>query len=89
MKENIYLVSEPAERAEPAAMLEPEHLEGGGDDHLLLLVVRGRHTLEGLQALQRSLPTLRLVRGHAADSPIQIKILFTSAFLIITKYDIS
>ena len=64
-----YLVSEPAQRAEPAAMLQPEDLQGGGNDHLLLLVIGGRDSLEGLQALQRQLTTFSLVRGHPADGP--------------------
>ncbi len=62
-------MTEPAEGAEPAAMLQPEDLQCGGDDHLLFLVVRRWHTLESLQALQCSLSTLRLVGRHPTDSP--------------------
>jgi hypothetical protein len=40
--------------AELASRLEAEDTEGGGDDHLLLAVVRGRHTLKELEALQGS-----------------------------------
>jgi hypothetical protein len=64
-----YLVSEPAEGAEPASVLEPEDLQGGGDDHLLLLVVGRGDTLECLQPLQGQLPALSLVGRHPADSP--------------------
>ena len=64
-------MSQPAERAEPPAVLQPEHLQGGGNDHLLLLVIRGRDTLEGLQALEGSLPALGLVGNHAADASEQ------------------
>ncbi len=62
-------MSEPAEGAEPASVLEPEDLQGGGDDHLLLLVVGRGNTLECLQPLQGQLPALSLVGRHSADSP--------------------
>ena len=62
-----YLVSEPAQGAEPPAVLQAENLESGGDHHLLLAVVRGRHALEGLEHLQCGLATLGLVGRHAAD----------------------
>ena len=62
-----YLVSEPAQGAEPPAVLQAENLEGGGDHHLLLAVVRGRHALEGLEPLQSGLATLGLVGRHATD----------------------
>ena len=48
-------------------MLQAENFEGGGDHHLLLAVVRGRHALEGLDHLQCGLATLGLVGRHAAD----------------------
>ena len=48
-------------------MLQAENFEGGGDHHLLLAVVRGRHALEGLEHLQCGLATLGLVGRHAAD----------------------
>ena len=64
-------MSEPAEVAEPPAVLQPQHLQGGGDHHPLLFVIRGRDSLEGLQALQGELPALGLVRNHAADTPSQ------------------
>ena len=38
-------------------MLQAENFEGGGDHHLLLAVVRGRHALEGLEPLQGGLAT--------------------------------
>jgi hypothetical protein len=62
-------VSEPAEGAEPASVLEPEDLQGGGDDHLLFLIVGRGNTLECLQPLQGQLPALSLVGRHSADSP--------------------
>ena len=62
-----YLVSEPAQGAEPPAVLQAENLESGGDHHLLLAVVRGRHALEGLEPLQGNLATLGLVGRHDAD----------------------
>jgi len=60
------LVSEPAKRAEPPAVLQPQHLEGGRDDHLFLFVIWGRHSLEALQSLESFLSTLSLVRSHSA-----------------------
>ena len=48
-------------------MLQAENFEGGGDHHLLLAVVRGRHALEGLEPLQGNLATLGLVGRHDAD----------------------
>ena len=60
-------MSEPAQGAEPPAVLQAENLESGGDHHLLLAVVRGRHALEGLEPLQGGLATLGLVGRHDAD----------------------
>merc|ERR1712102_159425 len=51
-----------------AQNLLPEDIQGGGDDHLLLLVVWGRNTLECLQTLESILAPLCLVWGHATDS---------------------
>jgi hypothetical protein len=68
-----YLVSEPAEGAEPASVLEPEDLQGGGDNHLLLFVVGRGNTLECLQPLQGQLPALSLVGRHSADSPADMR----------------
>ena len=63
-----HLVSEPAERAEPPAVLEPENLQGGGDDHPLLFVIWRRNSLEGLQPLHGDLSTGGLVGDHAAHA---------------------
>lgn len=54
-----------------ASWLEPESTQSGGDDNLLLAVVRGRDTLEELQALQSGSTTSRLVGNHAADGLVQ------------------
>ena len=62
-----HLVSEPAQGAEPPAVLQTENLEGGGNHHLLLAVVRGRHALESLEPLEGGLATLGLVGSHATD----------------------
>ena len=58
-------MSEPAQEAEPPAVLQTEHLKSGGDHHLLLVVVQGRHALEGLEPLMGVLATLGLVGRHA------------------------
>ena len=63
-----YLVSDSAKGAEPPAVLEPEDLEGGGDDHPLLFVVGRGHSLEGLQTLQGQLAALSLVGDHSAHT---------------------
>ena len=60
-----HLVSEPAQGAEPPAVLQTEHLKSGEDHHPLLAVVRGRQALEGLEPLQGGLATLSLVGRHA------------------------
>jgi len=62
------LVSESSQRAVSPAGLQPEDLEGRGDDHLLLFVIRRGDSLECLQALQGVLSSLGLVRSHATDS---------------------
>ena len=61
-------MSESSQRAVSPAGLQPEDLEGRGDDHLLLLVIRRGDSLECLQALQGVLSSLGLVRSHATDS---------------------
>ena len=61
-------MSESAKRAEPSASLQSEDLEGGWDDHLLLLVIWGWDSLEGLEPLESVLSSLCLVWGHATDS---------------------
>ena len=61
------LVAESADGAVLAAGLEAEDTEGLGDDHALLVVVRRRDTIEGLQALQSGGTTGSLVRDHTTD----------------------
>ena len=58
-------MSEPAQEAEPPAVLQTKHLKSGGDHHPLLAVVQGRHALEGLEPLMGVLATLGLVGRHA------------------------
>merc|ERR1719495_53305 len=65
------LVSESTQRAEPSAVFEPEHLQGGGDDHLLLLVIWGRDSLEGLKTLEGLVSTVGLVGDHAAHTSVE------------------
>ena len=61
-------MSESSQRAVSPAGLQPEDLEGRGDDHLLLLVVGRGNSLECLQALESVLASLGLVGNHATDS---------------------
>merc|ERR1712013_579083 len=61
------LVREALDGAVLASRLEAEDAEGVGDDHLLLLVVRGRGTLEELDALDRRGSSCGLVRQHTPD----------------------
>ena len=61
------LVAESADGAVLAAGLKTEDTESLRDDHALLVVVRGRNTLEGLQALHGGGTTGGLVRDHAPD----------------------
>ena len=61
------LVAESADGAVLAAGLEAEDTEGLGNDHALLVVVRRRNTIEGLQALQSGGTTGSLVRDHTTD----------------------
>ena len=60
-------MSESSQRAVSPAGLQPEDLEGRGDDHLLLLVIRRGDSLECLKALQSVLSSLGLVRSHATN----------------------
>lgn len=54
-----------------ATRLQPEHPQSFGDDHALLLVVRGRNTLEELEALKSGSATGALVGNHATDSTVE------------------
>lgn len=65
------LVGEATDGAELAAGLQSEDAEGLGDDHLLLLVVGGRDTLEDLEALHGGSTTGGLVGDHAADGLVE------------------
>lgn len=65
------LVAQTANGAVLAAGLQSEDTEGLGNDHLLLLVVRGGDTLEDLESLKSSGATGSLVRGHATDSLVE------------------
>ena len=61
-------MAESSQRAVLPATLEPEDLQSGWDDHLLLLVIGRRNSLECLQTLESILAPLCLVWGHATDS---------------------
>ena len=63
-----YLMAESSQRAVLPATLEPEDLQSGWDDHLLLLVIGRRNSLECLETLQSILASLGLVRNHPSDS---------------------
>jgi hypothetical protein len=65
------LVAQPADGAVLATGLQSQDTQSLGDDHLLLLVVRGRDSLEDLQSLKSSSSTGGLVRDHAADSLVE------------------
>lgn len=65
------LVAETADSAVLAAGLQAEHTQSLGNDHLLLLVVRGRDTLEDLEALKGGGTTGSLVGDHATDSLVE------------------
>jgi hypothetical protein len=64
-------VAETANSAVLAAGLEAENTESLGNDHLLLLVVRGRDTLEDLKALESGGTTGSLVGDHATDGLVE------------------
>merc|ERR1719265_261089 len=51
-----------------AVVLKAQALERVRDDHALLLVVRARNALEGLQAIHGQRPARRLVGHHSANS---------------------
>ena len=54
-----------------AARAEAEDTQSLGDDDALLLVIRGRNTLEDLEALHSGGTTGGLVGDHAADSLVE------------------
>ena len=54
-----------------ATGLKSEDTESLGNNHLLLLVIRRRDTLENLETLKSSSTTGGLVRDHAADSLVE------------------
>lgn len=64
-------MAQPANRAVLAAGLQSQDAQGLGNDHLLLLVVRGRDTLEDLKALKGGGTTGSLVRDHTADGLVE------------------
>ena len=57
--------------AELPARLQSQHSQCLGNDHPLLLVVRGRDTLKDLQSLHSSLAASGLVGHHAADGLVE------------------
>lgn len=65
------LVAETADSAVLAAGLQAQDTQSLGNDHLLLLVVGGRDTLEDLEALKGSSTTGGLVGNHAADGLVE------------------
>lgn len=65
------LVAETANGAVLAAGLQSQNPQGLGNNHLLLLVVRGRDTLENLEALKGGGTAGGLVGDHAADSLVE------------------
>ena len=65
------LVAETADGAVLAAGLQSQDTEGLGNNHLLLLVVRGRDTLEDLEALKGGGTAGGLVGDHAADGLVE------------------
>merc|ERR1719447_1096003 len=46
------LMSEPAQRAKPPSVLQPQNLQGRWDDHELLFVIGRGNSLEGLEPLE-------------------------------------
>jgi hypothetical protein len=64
-------VAETADSAVLAAGLQAENAESLGNNHLLLLVVRGRDTLEDLEALQGGGTAGSLVGDHAPDGLVE------------------
>lgn len=64
-------MAETADGAVLAAGLQAQDTESLGNDHLLLLVVRGRDTLEDLEALKGGGTAGGLVGDHAADGLVE------------------
>ena len=64
-------MAQAADGAVLAAGLQAENTEGLGDNHLLLLVVGGRDTLEDLEALKGGGTTGGLVGDHATDGLVE------------------
>lgn len=56
---------------ESPSRLEADHPESRGDDHALHGVVRGRHTLDGLQSLKSSRATGSLAGDHSTNSALE------------------
>lgn len=65
------LVAQTADGAVLAAGLQTQDTQSLGNDHLLLVVVGGRDTLEDLEALQGSGTAGSLVGNHAADGLVE------------------
>jgi hypothetical protein len=65
------LVAQPTDCAVLATGLESEDAERLGDDHLLLLVVRGRDTLEDLKPLESGGTAGGLVGDHTTDGLVE------------------
>jgi hypothetical protein len=65
------LVAETANGAVLAAGLQPQDAQSLRNLHLLLLVVRGRDTLENLEALKGGGTAGGLVGDHAADGLVE------------------
>lgn len=65
------LVAQTTDGAELAAGLQSEDTESLGNNDLLLLVVRGRDTLEDLKSLQSSSTSGSLVRNHSTDGLVE------------------
>lgn len=65
------LVAQTTNSAELSAGLQSENTQSLGNNHLLLLVVRGRNTLEDLESLQCGGASGGLVGNHAADGLVE------------------
>lgn len=65
------LVAETADSAVLATGLQAQNTEGLRNNHLLLLIVRGRDTLENLEALKGGGTAGGLVGDHAADGLVE------------------